>query len=486
MGSQLGLGGYVAIAAVIWIVQTLYKGLTSPLRRVPGPFFSNFTRLPLKLATIGGRQLYFIHELHQRYGPVVRISPTEVSVASLDGFKEIHRVGKGFPKGEWYQKLSQNRAGVFHMRDSKAHAYRRKLFARAFSKSEIRSLWEPVIREKAQLTVSQIQAELKATGVCDVLKWATFFSTDVSGHLMFGESFEMLRLGKKTEYIRILESALKGAGIAVELPFLRAIAPYVPIKAFRGLFIPGASIAEYSQRAVTNGRKNSDSCRNIFSGLIAESEKGQSAITDADVAFEAGNLIIAGSDTTAVTLTYLIWAVLSRPALRSQLETELAGVNENYVEADLESLPLLNAVILETLRLYGAAPGALPRTVPAGGVTLSSHYLPSGTTVSTQNWTMHRDEKFFSDPESFDPSRWLPGDNEVSELAREAFAPFGAGARICLGIHIAWMELRLAVTEFFRRCENVQLAPSTTEESMKPVHYFLIAPSAHQCEVVLK
>lgn len=82
------------------------------------------------------------------------------------------------------------------MRDPKEHAARRKLFARPFSKSELRRTWEPAVREKVQLAVSQIQRELKAVGKSDLLKWWTFLATDVSGQLMFGESFNMLQLGK--------------------------------------------------------------------------------------------------------------------------------------------------------------------------------------------------------------------------------------------------------------------------------------------------
>lgn len=110
--------------------------------------------------------------------------------------KEIHRVGSGFLKTEWYEQFTQGREGVFNMRDVKKHAQRRKLFARPFSKTVLRSTWEPVVRDKVQLMISQIQNELTTGGVCDIFKWATFLATDVSAHLMFGESFEMLQRGE--------------------------------------------------------------------------------------------------------------------------------------------------------------------------------------------------------------------------------------------------------------------------------------------------
>ncbi|KAF4414774.1 cytochrome P450 monooxygenase [Fusarium acutatum] len=99
---------------------------------------------------------------------------------------------------------------------------------------------------------------------------------------------------------------------------------------------------------------------NIFSKLVAENEKDSEALTDYQVAFEAGGFIVAGSRTTAVTLTYLVWAVLSNPDIQARIEAEVAALQPNYTGADLEPLPYPSALIEETLRLYSAAPGAIP------------------------------------------------------------------------------------------------------------------------------
>lgn len=269
-----------------------------------------------------------------------------------------------------------------------------------------------------------------------------------------------------------------------ELPFLKYIFPYVPLQTFREMFGTDNSLLRYAQYLLAYSRKNSESHRNIFSGMVYESEKDEASLTDIDVAVEAGNLIVAGSDTTAITLTYLIWAVLSRPKLRADLERELATLQDGWEESQLEALPLLNATITETLRLHGAAPGSLPRSVPDGGATFSGYYVPGGVTVSTQSYTFHRDSTLYPNPEEFDPSRWLPGENQASEYARLAMSPFGSGSRSCLGIHLAWMELRLATAKFFLQCRGVKLAPTVTEQSMEPQHYFLIAPVSHKCEIV--
>lgn len=275
---------------------------------------------------------------------------------------------------------------------------------------------------------------------------------------------------------------MKGSGINAELPFIGFIARYLPIASLKSMFLPTDYLSTYGRRAITNARATSVSSRNIFAGIIAESEKGSATLTEEDVVTEAANLIVAGSDTTAVTLTYLVWATLSNPKLQRELEEEVARLDEEYNDAALEKLPLLNATIKETLRLYGAAPGSLPRSVPAGGATLASCFIPEGTTVSTQSYTIHRDGDVFPDPEVFNVQRWL-GDGDTRRMEM-AFSPFGAGARTCLGIHLAYMELRIAAAEFFRKCRGVKLAGDVTWESMRPENYFLIAPVGHRCEVV--
>lgn len=110
------------------------------------------------------------------------------------------------------------------------------------------------------------------------------------------------------------------------------------------------------------------------------------------------NIIIAGTDTTGVTLTYLVWNVLQRPVIQQKLEEEVAALPADFKEKDLIELPWLNGVIEETLRLYGAAPSSLPRVVPKAGTVIAGVPIPAGTTVGTQAWTLHRDPKIWQAP----------------------------------------------------------------------------------------
>lgn len=140
----------------------------------------------------------------------------------------------------------------------------------------------------------------------------------------------------------------------------------------------------------------------LFTDLL---KAGNQELTETELTIESQSYITAGTDTTAVTLTYIIYSVCRDPTIRDPLVAELRAVHEQLTYADVKNLPYLNRVIDEGLRLYGAAPGALPRVVPAGGTRLADHSLPGGITVSTQGYSLHRDPKAFPEPEKlFFPS----------------------------------------------------------------------------------
>lgn len=133
---------------------------------------------------------------------------------------------------------------------------------------------------------------------------------------------------------------------------------------------------------------------------IADQEK--SGLSWTHIQHEAQGYIVAGSDTTAVTLTYLVYAVAQDTRVRDKLLAELTALPEPVSYNDLRDLHYLNLVINETLRLYTAVPFGLPRAVPAEGARFNGFYLPGGVTVSTQSYSLHRDPTIFPDPDRYD------------------------------------------------------------------------------------
>ncbi|RSL61207.1 hypothetical protein CEP53_005182 [Fusarium sp. AF-6] len=478
-GPFLALGVIILAAAY-----RLFSAATSPLRNIPGPWYSHFTSLVLKWHILAGRRVHFVDSLHRQYGPVVLVSPNEVAISDLEAFSQIHKIGSGFIKSNWYDKLRFGREpGIFFMRDPHQHAARRRLFARAFSNNSLLTHWEPEIRQKTQLAVAKIKNDAQS-GSADVLKWWTLMATDVIAHLSFGESFRMLELGKQTSYIDALQAALLCGVVRNELSWIFPIFKYLPFKGIRDIMAADDVVFAHGAKAVQNMSSANDglSTANLFSQILGQAQgQEKTAITDSTVRTEAGNLIVAGSDTTAVTLTYLVWAVLRQPQLQARLELEVFGLSPDLTFDELKSAPLLNSVIEETLRLYGAAPGALPRVVPEKGLSVRGYFIPSGTVVSTQAYTLHRDSTVFPDAQRFDGERFM----DKLHLTPTAMSPFGAGSRICIGLHLAWMELRLATALFFRECRGARLDPVMTYEMMEMDNRFLIAPKGHCCKIRL-
>jgi cytochrome P450 len=104
---------------------------------------------------------------------------------------------------------------------------------------------------------------------------------------------------------------------------------------------------------------------------------------------------------------------------------ELEAVPEDFTYEDLRHVPYLDHVIDETLRRFSTAPAGLPREVPEGGAELCGFHIPAGYTVTTQNYTLHRNPIAFPDPEKFDPSRW----ESLTQAMKDSFMPFGGGSR---------------------------------------------------------
>ena len=219
--------------------------------------------------------------------------------------------------------------------------------------------------------------------------------------------------------------------------------------------------------------------KTLFAKMLAEGEKG--ALKRETIATEAFNFGVAGTDTTSLALTYFVWAVLRYEGIESKLLAELSPLHDDPSARELEELPYLNCVIDEVLRLYSPISQSLPRTVPEGGATFSDYYLPAGTTVSTQAYTLHRDPSIFSDPLTFNPDRWA--EERVTKEMRDAIMAWGAGSRGCLGIHLAEMEIRFAAVAFLRECKGAKVL--STEAEMEYWDFFMVSAKGGKCEITM-
>lgn len=176
------------------------------------------------------------------------------------------------------------------------------------------------------------------------------------------------------------------------------------------------------------------------------------------VASELMDQIMAGTETTGWTLTYVMYELSLRPQLQSSLRSELLSLAPSMVYTDpltsgqathsvldlpppraIDALPLLHAVTLETLRRYPAVPGSQPRTSRTPTTLGCYPNIPPGIRIGAQAYSLHRNEDIFPDPESWMPMRWLDCDKELKEKMIRWFWGFGSGGRMCIGNHFAML-----------------------------------------------
>ncbi|XRM45595.1 hypothetical protein ABZX51_008678 [Aspergillus tubingensis] len=286
---------------------------------------------------------------------------------------------------------------------------------------------------------------------------------------------------QKNLHIKDLEIAALVGESRVAFPWLFRLAEFLPLPLLREANKSRNRFVDYADESINRYKRLLDASPDnvkptLFSKLY---NGGKEGLSDAEIRDDATDLIVAGSDTTANTLTYLTWAVCKTPVIRQALVAEVATLPERFSDKDIRKLTYLNQVIDEALRLYPAVPCALPRVAPPQGATLGGHCVPGGSTVTTQLWSLHRDPVAFPEPEKFNPSRWASPTKEM----KDAFMPFGVGTRNCLGLHLARIELRLATAHFFRQFPRSEVSSreGMSDEDMEQVLHFLLSTKGHRC-----
>ncbi|KAF5598248.1 kinesin light chain [Fusarium pseudocircinatum] len=357
---------------------------------------------------------------------MLQVGPHEVDISDITAVKEIHRVKDGYKKAPFYQNLVPNTNNLFNTLDVEFHRHHRRLLSSPLSESSFRSV-EPTVDAYVKMAIASMTREMDERGAADVAKFWLFMATDIIVELRFGEPFGILEHGQKNQPIKDLEGLAAKGSIRSTFPTLISISAKIPLPVFKETVAAAQRMKNYS--AETVARYKRDFANNfaaakpmLFSKLFGVGEEG---LSDDEIRAEAQAYIVAGSDTTATTLTYLIYSVCSHVDTRQRLVKELTGLPEDFGNSDLRDLSYLNSVIDETLRLYAAVQAAPPRVVPAEGAQLAGYFIPGDTVVSSQAWTLHHDPQVSPDPGTWDPSHWEKG----SKTMHDAVMPFGGGSR---------------------------------------------------------
>lgn len=188
--------------------------------------------------------------------------------------------------------------------------------------------------------------------------------------------------------------------------------------------------------------------RDLFDLLAAARDPETGAGFDrAQLRDEVSTMIIAGHETTAVTLFWACYVAARLPDQQARIADEVAGLDlsADNAAAALKSLVWTRAFIDEALRLY--PPAFMIVRVAKGPDEIAGRRIAAGTVVSISPWVLHRHRARWRDPDAFDPTRFLPG---APPPARYAYMPFGAGPRICVGAQFALTEAVLVLARLLQ------------------------------------
>jgi cytochrome P450 len=221
-------------------------------------------------------------------------------------------------------------------------------------------------------------------------------------------------------------------------------------------------------RLIAEHRRAGDT-GDLLSLLLASSDEA-GTMSDAQVRDETMTLVLAGHETTAMALTWAWHLLAENPVeaarLRVELDEVLGGRTPSF--EDVGRLPRTKAVVAETMRIYPPA-WIIGRSIVDDVDEVAGWRIPAGSIVLALPWALHRDARYWQEPLTFRPDRWLDTEGRFDENApgqpRGAWFPFGFGSRRCIGDQFAWTEATLVLATLARR-----FAPTMAPGHVVDVH----------------
>ncbi|OAG09824.1 cytochrome P450 monooxygenase [Paraphaeosphaeria sporulosa] len=438
----------VAVAIVTSTAYFVWLIWIHPLSHFPGPKRAIASNLYWAKQFTSGHSHQSVRSLHDKYGDVVRWGPNELSFACVDAWKDIYdrrKDGKVLIKDPvFYRKDETLRAEhIVNAEDPERHAEIRKMMSYAFSAKALLQQEDLILQYASELR--EAIREKGADGPINLVNFFNWTTFDILGELAFGEPFGSLKNRKTDSWIAIILDHMQSMAWDAAIwkfPLLHYFQSWLTPKAVRE---GGARHAlESKKKILRREREGPKSDRIDFVSYILK-KRDELLITDWQLAAHSNALIIAGSETSATVLSGLFYYLCKHPDVYAKLKDELRShfSNANDITAKAAGeLPYLTACISETFRIYPPIPIAMPRVTPEGGCTIAGHFVPAGTVVGVHAWSITHNPKYFRDPDSFRPERWI---EKIDNL--EASKPFLTGPRMCMGINMAWIEVRIIAAQ---------------------------------------
>lgn len=433
-------------ALALGVARALYAILAaalSPTRHIPGPFLARFTRLWYFYSVWKGQAEKDNIRLHRKYAkhgqfyaPIVRLGPNMFSIIEPD--KQIYGVGSKMRKSDWYEGWkhpSPERWTLFPDRDIKRHNDTRKKFQNLYALSTLKS-YEQYVDDCAIIFQDRL-GELATSGrYIDMAHWFQVYAFDVIGAITYSKRFGFLDRGEDVDGImQALDSSMPYStlvGIYAWMhPYLYPLLQRIPGSGAAGRqklmdFTQTNKETREAQRRTWDlegkgvEERPQGTPEDFLDKLLDMKKDQQKGVTDHHCFILGLSNIIAGSDTTAVSLSSVLYHLIKTPRAMQKLREEIRSLTEQgqcetdrVSFKDSQEMKYLQACIKEGLRMHAAVGLPLWRVVNEGGAEICGEFLPAGSEVGINGWVAHYNQDVWGpDANEFRPERWIEAEEE--------------------------------------------------------------------------
>ncbi|MFD2369177.1 cytochrome P450 [Brevibacillus sp. GCM10020057] len=320
------------------------------------------------------------------------------------------------------------------------HLRQRRLMQPAFHRERIAAYGDVMVRQAASLMADWKDGEVRDIHQ-DMMKVTLAIITET----MFGKSVK-----ENADEIRhAIDVGLKyvanKASSFIDIPLS------VPTRNNRRFLESNELLDKVIYSLIDERRRSGDTGRGDLLGMLlaARDEDDGTGMTDEQVRDEVMTIFVAGHETTANTMSWIFYLLSRHTEAEQKLHAELAAVLGDRLPtvADIPHLTYANLIVSETLRLYPAAWMINREAIEE--VEIGGHTYQPGDTLMMSQYAMHRDERFYDDPEAFMPERFAT--DLLKRIPAFAYFPFGGGPRVCIGNNFALMEAALLLATIAQR-----------------------------------
>ncbi|KAI4664778.1 uncharacterized protein J4E79_003076 [Alternaria viburni] len=308
------------------------------------------------------------------------------------------------------------------------------MWDRAFNANALRE-YEPRLNRHALTLMSKLKERATRSSV-RITDWVNFYSFDVMGDVGFNRSFDMMEKGKEDPVIKLLHESHAPISVFAHISWAMRLIALTPVGSG-----PLFEHIAWSAKVLEERKKDTPKEKDVFSSLL---DPNDDRITP-EMNSDSRLLVIAGSDTVAATLSFLLYELCKNLETQAKLRTAIDEIETKKAHLNVED-------VTECAYLDGTPSGAQRETPPEGITLPNGTYIPGRVNVWMPFYSLQRDPRYFEEPLSFMPERWT-GERLGAIIDKRAYLPFSIGPYNCIGQKLAMMELRSVTANLVRSFE---------------------------------